>query len=337
MRNLSLLLISLILSLVILEFSLSKLLPRFNPSSRFAFYYNPDGVALGPKNFRGHQVDNSGDFNVTISINKYGFRDIKDFSTSTYHDIFVVGDSFSFGEGVEENERFSNLIESKLKIPVFNISIPGNFNDYEKYLKYAQANGAKIKNIIIGVCMENDLWDYSSNKEKQDPYKISEKRASMLVDIKEYLTKHSTTYFTIAWIAKHNVYLRQLFIKLGIIFDIPEVINKSYFNESILNSSALKLKQVANGFKTIVLIIPSRSLWLGDNKEIESAVHNEFVSLVRNQGLDVVDMRPILEASGNPLQYYFPNNGHWKIQGHALAAEAITAHIKQTRFAAHDP
>ncbi|MFA4903594.1 MAG: hypothetical protein WC600_12735 [Desulfobaccales bacterium] len=337
MKNLSLLLISLILSLIILEFSLSKLLPRFNPSSQFAFYYNPDGVALGPKSFRGHQADNSGDFHVTISINKYGFRDIKDFSTSTYHDIFVVGDSFSFGDGVEENERFSNLIESKLRIPVFNISIPGNFNDYEKYLKYAQANEAKIKNIIIGVCVENDLWDYSSNNEKQNPYKISEKRASILVDIKEYLTKHSTTYFTIAWIVKHNVYLRNLFIKLGLIYDIPEVLNKSYFNESILNSSALKLKQISNGFKTIVLIIPSRSLWLGDNKEIESAVHNEFVRLVRNQGLDVIDMRPILEASGNPLQYHFPNNGHWNIQGHALAAEAITVRIKQTGLGRHNP
>ena len=337
MKNLSLLLISLILSLIILEFSLSKLLPRFNPSSQFAFYYNSDGVALGPKNFRGHQVDNAGDFDINISINKYGFRDIKDFSTSTYNDIFVVGDSYSFGDGVEENERFSNLIEQKLKIPVFNISIPGNFNDYEKYIKYAQANGAQIRNIIIGVCMENDLWDYSSNNKNQEPYKISDKRTSKLVYYKAYLTTHSTTYFMIAWIVKHNDYLRTLFTKFGIIFDVAEVINKSYFNEIILNSSALKLKQVANDFKPIVLIIPSRSLWMGNNKEIEGAVHNEFVRMARNQGLDVIDLRPIFEASGDPLQYHFPNNGHWNIQGHSLAAEAITAHIKQTRFAQHDP
>jgi hypothetical protein len=94
---------------------------------------------------------------------------------------------------------------------------------------------------------------------------------------------------------------------------------------------------VANDFKPIVLIIPSRSLWMGNNKEIEGAVHNEFVRMARNQGLDVIDLRPIFEASGDPLQYHFPNNGHWKIQGHSLAAEAITAHIKQTRFAQHDP
>ena len=38
-------------------------------------------------------MKNSSDYNVEISFNNYGFRDIKNLKNSKYSDFFVVGDS----------------------------------------------------------------------------------------------------------------------------------------------------------------------------------------------------------------------------------------------------
>jgi len=333
LKNLFLLVFSLIFCIVALEFCLTKLFPKFDPSCRFAYYTNPDGVILGPKNFKGYQVDNSGDFDFRISINKYGFRDKKDLSKSSYDNIFVVGDSFSFGYGVREKERFSNFLEFYLNDRVYNIAIPGNFNDYEKLIKYAIKNGARIKKLIIGVCMENDLADYSSNMNKQRAYISSHGMAFNYINyIKNILEKKSTTYNIIAYIAHQNEYLKNILINLGIINDVEMAVSKGNLNEFIIKSSFLKLKEISNGFDVIILIIPSRSLWMGGHKNTEKLIHDRFVTLIRDGGLPVVDMRPIFECEGNPLQYHFPNNGHWNANGHKLAANAIAKYIKESNF-----
>jgi hypothetical protein len=150
-----------ILSLLLLEFLIRIILPVYDPSGMLEFYQNQDGVPLARENSISRQWRNTGDYNVAVRINQYGFRDSKDLSLSTVNDIFVVGDSFSFGYGVEEDERYSNLLETKLNTPIYNISIPTDFDGYEKLIAYAQKNGATINHLIIGVTMENDLANYA--------------------------------------------------------------------------------------------------------------------------------------------------------------------------------
>jgi hypothetical protein len=48
-------------------------------------------------------------------FNDKGFRDPKNLQESAKTDWFVLGDSFSFGSGVKEEQRFSNLLENDFK------------------------------------------------------------------------------------------------------------------------------------------------------------------------------------------------------------------------------
>ena len=63
-----------------------------------------------------------------IRVNSIGFRDRDVPPTSDKYRIAVVGDSFTWGQGVEEKDRFSDLIEQALGpgYEVFNFGRPGN-------------------------------------------------------------------------------------------------------------------------------------------------------------------------------------------------------------------
>jgi len=309
-------------------------MPQHNPAGKFAYYYNDKGIVLGPKNFNGRMWDNSGDFNVEVAINRYGFRDKKDLRDSTQEDVFVVGDSFSFGYGVIEEKRYSNLFEASTGIRTYNISIPGNFEDYEKLISYAKDNGATIRKIIIGVCMENDLLDY--HHRKKVAYTSSAYKRSYIQKVKNYLDYRSTTYNAVAALAHSNKGFEEFLKKIGIIGVSSEQINASTYQQDVLISSARKLKELVGSFQATILIIPSRGLWIGGNEKTEKIVHEKFTSMLVADGLRIVDMKPIFEEGGNPLQYHFPHNGHWNEKGHKLAAAALCAMINKHRFSRSD-
>ena len=65
----------------------------------------------------------------SIVVNSLGFREreVAAKSSNRYR-IAIVGDSFAWGQGIEERERFSNLLEASLgpRYEVLNFGIPGN-------------------------------------------------------------------------------------------------------------------------------------------------------------------------------------------------------------------
>src|SRR5262245_17610995 len=57
---------------------------------------------------------------VTIRINELGFRESSDISAA---EIFTLGDSFTFGWGVNEEESWPGLLESRLNRVVYNLGV----------------------------------------------------------------------------------------------------------------------------------------------------------------------------------------------------------------------
>lgn len=343
--NIGIFLISGAVCFVVLEFLIRALFPGYDPSMMVKFYYNDNGVLLGEKNSTSHHWMKAGDFNVTVRFNQYGLRDVKDLKRSTAHDIFVVGDSFSFGHGVEETKRYSNLLESMLGFPVYNISIPTDFDGYEKLIEYAQQHGAIIKNLIIGVCMENDLKNYQESPNTSlvqgdveevseiSPYYNKVKKADFF-HLKIFLGEKLALYNVLISIFHRNAFLREIAVKSGIIDKYADGINLMVYSEEILGSSYKRLQKLRINREiphVTVLIIPSRALWLGDNQEIESKVHHHFVSLLKQQSFDVVDMRSLFEKSGNPFQHHFTHDGHWNELGHRRAAEALFSYLNRKK------
>lgn len=344
--NILVLIISTGICLVILEMLVRVLFPTYDPAAMVKFYYNEDGVLLGEKNSLSHQWIRAGEFNVQIRINQYGFRDVKDLQHSTEHDLFVVGDSFSFGHGVEEDERYSNLLESMLPVPVYNISIPTDLNGYEKLVKYAQQHGATIHHLLIGICMENDLQHYTiettsavnasttsapQTPSQTEPY-YNRVNYGAFLRIKVFLADQLALYNMLIGTIHQNRFLKNIAVRTGVMDKTVDGINRFQYSEDILRQTCeklLSLKTICQIPRVTLVMIPSRGLWLGDNQDVERKTHKTFVAILEEEGFQVIDLLLFFEEGGEPLQYHFASDGHWNPKGHYKAAEVIAAQIGQ--------
>lgn len=324
--NLSLFLISIACGLCILEIGIRIILPVFIPAGDVSYYYNSEGVPLGKKKSFGRVYLSSGDFDVIVHFNQYGFRDHHDIKHGREQDVFTVGDSFTYGQGVCEQERYSDLLEYILRIPVYNIAVPTHIRGYRRLVKYAEENGVPIKNLIIGICMDNDIIDYES------PSVADVNLGSIWIqNLKFFLIRHSAAYNAIADIVHRNRFLRIRAKCMGLL-------SEKKTDNTALISSVQEVEHLAWKYNALIVIIPSGTLWMTqsvrgllDSKE-SKRVHNEFVSALRQRNLNVVDLRSDFEESGNPLQYYFRHDMHWNKSGHAKVAEVIARYTRATNY-----
>jgi hypothetical protein len=180
--------LSTILSLVLLEFLARALFPMYDPSGQVKFEQLPDGTTIGPRGAVFRQTKNTGDFDVEIRFNDWGLRDEKSLTAAKEEALFVVGDSFAFGWGVNARDRFSDRLQTILNRPAFNLAIGGgDFDGYHSLIHYAEANGAAVKKLIISVTMENDLHVYG-NRASRDSAPSSER-----IIMRELLCRASTS------------------------------------------------------------------------------------------------------------------------------------------------
>ncbi len=321
--NLSVLLASCLVALVALELGLRWLAPRLDPSGSVAFHVTEDRVPLGEANATLRQFKNTGDYDVEIAFNRHGLRDRKDLAGANESDVFVVGDSYSMGWGVEEGERFSDVLDASLDERVFNISIPADLIGYGALVRYAESRGAPIRRLVVGLCMENDLLDYEA-LEKTPAHgrpKVG------LGRWKAWLTGNSALYTALTTVIHQRPQLRAWAIRSGLLVDNIAGMRRNRFSQEILRMSAERLVRLIEAYDATVVVIPSRGLWVGGNEETEARIHEAFVSRLRAAGVDVLDLRTAFEASGDPLRFHFANDGHWNPQGHRLAASALSAHF----------
>ncbi len=322
--NSLLFIVSLLIALVILEYSVRLFIPQFSPDGRWK-YENINGLRIAEKNKTFRHWENTGEFDVLVKTNSAGFRDSKEPSLSKKSDIFVVGDSYSLGHGVSEEKRYSNQIEKVLNKNVFNISMPNNFNGYAKLIEHARHHGANINKLILGICMENDISGYYRGAKK--PHRIP--KALRFSTIRRWLAHNSAAYAAIVSAIYSNQYTVNLGYKLNLIRDKRNGFNRSRLHITVHRSieRLKRLIQESNTKEQLILIIPSRFLWSGSFQESEDQVHNMFVSELKSLGYHFIGLRPIFEKDGSPKDYYFPHDGHWNEIGHKLAARITSDYI----------
>lgn len=168
LKNAAIVLGSVIVSLLLLEMTIRIVAPqdlRFNFSQwdEYVGFMNIPGI----QGVTIHQ-----DYRMAVSINSKGLRDREiDYtkSSGTYR-IGVFGDSFVFGEGVQNNETFPKLLENLLnadeqlkvrdgKIEVINFGIgkTGTSHQYAFYRKEGKKYHLDL--VILGFLAFNDFDD----------------------------------------------------------------------------------------------------------------------------------------------------------------------------------
>ena len=311
------------------EFAVRLAEPDLDPTRHLNFEKGEgERPILGPRNTEQRQFKNTGDFNVTVRFNRHGLRDSKDLAKGTADDFFLVGDSFTFGWGVEEKDRISERLQELIGRRVFNLSMPTGFIGYDKLLRYAAAKGADVNNVIIAVSMDNDIGVYENQTPAMDTVTAKEPTSSLFRRIKGFLTNQSALYLLTTTLIRRSPVLNDMAARAGLFVPNLEAVRKNEFSEQAIDSSARFLAKIAARYRTTVAVLPSRALWLGSRQAIEAKRHARFISRLKELGIVAVDLRTAFEDRGDPLAYHFDNDPHWKPSGHLRAAQALAARLK---------
>jgi len=295
------------------------------------------------------------DYDVTYNINRTGFRgtDVR----LEGIEYAVVGDSFSFGLGVNDDETFTALLnkDSDQENHFRNYSVPGYSTD-QQLLLIDRLKDEISNQVILVVYLGNDIFDnmrdYPLQAEHGKPYfKLNDNMLSLentpvpLAPKSAAVRKDSISSIVLGkddrrnvfsdWLSQLEISRRSgLFHKNTVLAD-DEM--QSRFSESLKLFKALvyeieKLVNKKNGQLSVVLL-PGRSYV--EQPASLSAQYQEFFrkkiksSSDEPSSIKVIDLalhlRELHEKGVKNL--YYPNEGHLTVQGHQYVADFLATNL----------
>lgn len=261
---------------------------------------------------------------IHVQTNAAGFRDARPFppklpESAEY--IGFAGDSFTFGHGVEAEDRFSNRIAARLRAThpgqfvVSNLGLPGvdlrQLRD--RLLPEWIAEGADF-DVLVYICVLNDI-EYFDERTGQHYQTVAR--------LKPRFFLFRETYF-------YNL----LYIRLRLL-QRPEVRNyygylqASYEGESWrrFRRKLLELDGLCrrNGIELRIVIFPFLHN-LGPDYPFREA-HRKLRDLCREQEIRCLDLEPILSDHADEGLTVNPFDAHPNERAHEVAARAIREHL----------
>lgn len=349
--NYLLLFISIVLSLIIIETGLYLL----SPDELSNFYLVLKGNKTAEITYRNLE------YNMSVKLNNQGFRSNKDFNTIKEDDsyrILVLGDSFAFGAGVNQNETFPHLLEkyfnqnTTTKFEVYNLGISGT--PPYTYLRVLKKYGKQYNPdmVIISFFISNDIMrgNFQIEKLKFLTFPLIHKLVrqklfgvdNLLNDPAFKNTKVDKKYveYTKKGLLAPYVLLRTYYYPN--VAQYYEMLFEAFIHGDYTKDILLEMNSLSNdlGAKFILMIIPepfqvSRygiekqkavgyiiDTDLTNNQKIQEAILN----FTYENNINAFDMTPILKSSEMPP--YYEIDLHWNSLGHELAANTLYNKIK---------
>ena len=152
--NLAAAAISLLVILIILE-AVFRILFPFGPAfPKGAYLEHPAlGYTLAPN--QSFTVQDT-DFTYTVKTNSQGFRDGEEVPQEKKR-VVVVGDSYAFGTGVENDETFASKIENE-NIQAFNLGV-GGYGTVQEVRMAREQLGLDPDVVVLQFFNGNDVQD----------------------------------------------------------------------------------------------------------------------------------------------------------------------------------
>ena len=337
--NLSLIIISTLFALFLSEIALRLmgLNPLYVSPERDRFWkYDP---LLGWAHQPGQEgIFETPQFRTMVRINENGLRD-RPHSYERQDDIeriLVLGDSFAWGYGVEESERFSQLLEGSLGVEVINAGVSGYSTDQE--LLWYKNEGIKYEtDLVILVLAGNDVGDNDRQLVNTIYYKpkfvIEEgqliptgypvpKTSPQGRVVYSLSQRSSLAYFLV----QRYFDLLSLYRKIRVNSDQESspVSGISAKSEPFKLTIALidEMRDIAESRKAKFMIVTTDRWWNSPSRE----TYEDFINALRTEGFLVLDVESMPGFSSEEM--LIPNDGHWNQSGHEFVAEKIKAHIE---------
>ena len=355
-RTFCLIVIGVLLSFLV-AFALAEVAVRFFSPQEVGpvrFAYNPE---LGEIPVPGQQGERRfpGVFTFRYSNNSLGWRGRREYREAkpTDYRVLFLGDSFTYGTGVNDDQTFAALVEKtlradRLSVEVINAGCPGKGTDYE--LKCFQTVGRKFHPDLTVLCFfPNDFQDNERgeyyNIDKQG--KLSPKSLSSNQGTVKTLLDHLPAYnWLISWSQAANL-VKQAGVQALISRarqSGPDATNGLVvsYNRSASGYATAANKPLTRiyveqlnaavkraGGELMMCYIPicQEVLEYRRTRTI-SADERAIQHIAADNGMVLWSLTPLLAHSGQPIERLYYQEGHWTAAAHAMAAHTLSRLIQ---------
>jgi lysophospholipase L1-like esterase len=336
LQNLSLLIFSTVLALLLGEIALRIMgrTPHFvSAEQRRFWHYHPQ---LGWAHQPGQEgVFEAPQFRIQVRINQKGLRD-REHSyehPQAMKRILVLGNSFAWGYGVEESDRFSERLETLMGVEVINAAVSGYSTD--QALLWFGSEGIKYQtDLVILTFCGNDIGD---NK-RQNVHTIYNKplflieegnmtlegvpvpKADLHIMFAHRLRQH-TALFNLLISAYKN-------IEAKILPNNPPVTKISTPRKpfEITRSLIKEIKNIAQLNGAQFMIVATDAYWYGPSE----GKYSDFIDALRADGFLVLDVAAMKEFDQSDM--LIVGDEHWNSVGHEFVANEIQDYINENQL-----
>ncbi len=277
------------------------------------------------------------EFRHRVEINSLRFRGPE---PSTEEALWMLGDSFVFGIGVELAESLPGQVEAELarsgkKVPVWDLGVPSwSFEQYrrelERRLETSRPLGAVVvfylgerpsgANDLIGALEYQVAHEGGARQKEPEPLpKRQHQRQRPFLDTegaKKWLLHHSALYSAV--INRFGPGLRGLLRR----HSTPTAEEQAQLEAGwrMCAENLQELAKIAEREKLPLLVVAMPES--GDLAKGDPKVGARFLALAAEAGIPALDLSPVLQSEALEMVYY-PRDGHLQKRGNQLAADAV--------------
>ena len=298
------------------------------------------------------------EFRIDVRTNNIGLRENEDF-LGEHVDIGFIGDSYTFGWGVEAGERYSDVVADAFPdLAVASYAYPNGYAPIH-YLSFLQQRPELIPDVLVlGLFAFNDLADDTADAviEERDGQIINVGSRTLEVDPDGFIVNKGSQpppFPSLDWWFRHTAIGRTITVarqQLNTKGEAPEkpgefrAIDRGEWDETakLALEHVKRIQALAQqaGSTLLVFYIPFPSYivdtpiciyspercgeQLNSNRLGEALA--EWAASENILFIDPVGYFRILSSQDQDL--YFPYDGHWTPRGHAAAGKLIADYLK---------
>jgi hypothetical protein len=355
MKNIGLTLFSIIFVLFICELSLRLggwKVVIFYPLAGFHQFDADLGWLQIPKHeasFRGR------DFNVRIRSNSLGFRDTE--YQFSHHPgmkrIIVLGDSYTWGWGVEQEEIFCKVAERGMKNTEFINFGQNAYGTAQEYLLFKKLGIKFSPDLAVVAFFYNDIYDNYSDSLKRPLFRLEggnlvlknrPKPLSIDRKINQFLQKNFLVYNFIDY---RFAMLKQLLEPSGTAKRFADCFYVNYSERTkaawdLTKTLLIKTDEVTH-HRLLIMYIPTRiqvehetyqRILIASNvdeKKIDVLSPNKILKrFSEDHGIPFLDLTPYFRrAHEKNIPIYFKHDGHLTKEAHELAGQKLREKVEK--------
>ena len=153
-------------SLILILYLSSRFFENFLANN---YIFNKNSEFLLPQNKKIKYITH--EFNITVSTNKFGFRGNE--KVLKEKQIIVIGDSMTYGWGLNNNQTWPFLLDLKIEtnnknFKVYNLGVPGTHTNDHIATAKEYIRKIKPKIVIIAIGISDDFQQILEAEERQN-------------------------------------------------------------------------------------------------------------------------------------------------------------------------